>query len=210
MATGWKLVIGSKRYSSWSLRPWLVLKHAGLSFEEISVALRQPTTKHDIAQLSPSGKVPVLITPEVTVWESLAICEYVAEVLPELQLWPADRSERAHARAICHEMHAGFSNLRSHMPMDVCERHPIVDRVPEVAADVARIEEIWHDCRNRYGSKGDFLFGTFSIADAMYAPVVTRFRTYDTAVTSTSHHYMDTILALPAVQQWIAGASASG
>ena len=201
-----KLVIGDHNYSSWSLRPWLTLKQVGLPFEEISVRLRQATTKTDILKYSPSAKVPCLIDGETLVWESLAICEYLAEIAPTL--WPSERKARAEARAIASEMHAGFPSLRQEMPLDVRTSLPRHQLSPEAKADVARVIAIWEDCRRRYGSKGPFLFGHFTNADAMYAPVVFRFQTYRIELPEASRRWSDTMLALPAMQEWHQAAAA--
>jgi glutathione S-transferase len=188
------LVIGNKAYSSWSLRPWLLMKQAGIAFEEIRLSLYEDGAKQKLLQYSPAGKVPVLKDGALTIWDSLAICEYLAEKHPEKQLWPAQGGARAHARSISAEMHSGFTNLRSQMPMNVRREIPGRARTLEVVADAARIETIWNECRRRHGANGPFLFGAFSIADAMYAPVVSR--------------YAGAIHALPAMQEWIAGARA--
>lgn len=200
------LVIGNKRYSSWSLRPWLVLKQAGLAFQELMVTLRQPDTKLRILEHSPSGKVPLLKHGELIVWESLAICEYLAELAPQARLWPQDAAARAVARAVSTEMHAGFAALRQVMSMDVCRIAPMAEVPADVAADIRRIQAIWNDCRRRFGPGGPFLFGRFSIADAMYAPVVTRFTTYGVAVDDVCRAYMEAIWALPAMREWQAAA----
>lgn len=205
------LVIGTKRYSSWSLRPWLALKQAGITFDEVLIRLRQPDTQARIAQYSPSGRVPFLRDGEVAVWDSLAICEYVAEMLPGAWLWPEDRSARALARSVSAEMHSGFAGLREHLSMDVAQTiaMPVV---PEAArGDVARVQAIWSDCRARYGKDGGgaFLFGAFTVADAMYAPVVTRFRTYGVKLDKTCEAYAEAVMALPAMQEWIAAAKAA-
>lgn len=200
------LVIGSKRYSSWSLRPWLALKQTGTPFEELVVTLRQPDTKARILQHSPSGKVPLLKHGSLIVWESLAICEYLAELWPEAGLWPQDRVARAVARSVSTEMHAGFMALRQHLPMDVCASTPMAALAPEVMADVDRIQKIWRDCRDRFGAGGPFLFGRFSIADAIYAPVATRFTTYGVELAPVCQAYVEAIWALPAMQEWKAAA----
>lgn len=204
----WKLVIGNKNYSSWSMRPWLVLKHAGVAFEEIRVLLHQPNTTAEISRYSPSGRVPALITEELTVWESLAICEFLAERFPDKRLWPAEAKMRAHARSVANEMHAGFGSLRQNCPMDIRSRYSGRHLPPEVTADAKRIQAIWAECRQRYAEHGDLLFGEFSIADAMYAPVVTRFLSYDVPVSEAARRYMDAVLALPAMQEWVAAAKA--
>ena len=198
------LVIGNKAYSSWSLRPWLAMKYAGLAFDEIRIPLFENGHAAKIRQYSASGKVPVLVDGATVIWESLAICEYLAERHPEKKLWPADAAARAHGRAISAEMHAGFLALRGNMGMNVRRSYPRVGRTAEVAADIARIEAIWNDCLTRYG--GPFLFGAFSIADAMYAPVATRFRTYAVKLSDATQRYADTLLALPAMREWYAAA----
>ena len=202
------LVIGNKAYSSWSLRPWLLMRQAGIAFDEIRVSLYQEGAKQKILQYSASGRVPVLRHGNLTIWDSLAICEYLVEQYPEKQLWPAETAARAHARSISAEMHAGFTNLRSQMPMNVRREIPGRARTPEVAGEIARIEAIWNDCRSRHGKRGPFLFGAFSIADAMYAPVVSRLRTYGVALAEEAGKYAASIHALPAMQEWIAGARA--
>ncbi|MCA1992801.1 MAG: glutathione S-transferase family protein, partial [Coleofasciculus sp. S288] len=168
------LVIGNKNYSSWSLRPWLAIKQAGLNFTEVRIPLDMPTTHEEIRRYSPSGRVPVLLDGKLTVWESLAICEYVAERFAPT-LWPEDAAVRAVARSVSAEMHAGFVKLRENMPMDCRARYPGLGMNPGVQADIDRITTIWRECRNNFGTGGDFLFGQFAIADAMFAPVVSRF-----------------------------------
>ena len=202
------LVIGNKAYSSWSLRPWLLMKQAGIGFEEIRLSLYEEGARQNILLHSPTGKVPVLRDGGLTIWDSLAICEYLAEKLPEKQLWPADVAARAHARAISAEMHSGFTNLRGQMPMNVRREITGRARTPKVVAEVARVETIWNDCRSRHGGRGPFLFGDFSIADAMYAPVVSRLRTYGVTLAEKAGEYAAAIHALPAMQEWIAGAHA--
>jgi glutathione S-transferase len=201
-----KLVIGDRNYSSWSLRPWLAMKQAGLPFEETFVRLRDAGTKAKIYEFSPSGKVPCLIDGDVTVWDSLAICEYLAELAPVL--WPADRAARAEARAVSAEMHSGFGALRSSMPMEIHASKPYDGRTAAVGADIARIVAIWENCRSRYAASGPFLFGTFSIADAMFAPVAWRFVTYAVELPPASQAWVEAMCALPAMQEWRAGALA--
>jgi glutathione S-transferase len=203
-----KLVIGNKNYSSWSLRPWLVLKQAQIPFEEIRIALYTPGMRENIRAYSPAGKVPVLVDGTVTVWDSLAICEYLAERFPDARLWPDSREARALARAISAEMHAGFAALRQHMSMNC--RRSLVGRGKGtgVREDIARIEAIWNDCRTRFGAGGDMLFGRFSIADAMFAPIALRFQTYGVELPGAPGAYAKTILALPAIQEWMAAARA--
>lgn len=190
------LVIGNKNYSSWSLRPWLALKVLGVPFEEKRIPLYRPESKAAILKFSPAGKVPVLLDDGVTVWDSLAILEYLGE--KHRALWPADAAQRARARSLCAEMHSGFANLRNHMSMNVRRRYPGKGRTPEVLAEIRRIDAIWSQ------AKGPFLFGPFGAADAMYAPVALRFRTYE--VTVGNKAYYDALLALPAMQEWIAAA----
>lgn len=202
------LVIGNKAYSSWSLRPWLLMTHAQIQFDEERIALYQADSRERMQRYSPAGKVPVLIDGDLTVWDSLAICEYLAEKHPEKQLWPTDVRARANARSICAEMHSGFASLRSQMPMNVRARMPGRGKPPEVRADISRIEAMWNECRTHFGSHGPFLYGQFSIADAMYAPVVTRFHTYDVTLAGAAAEYQETIRGLPALQAWVAGAQA--
>ncbi|MBY4731703.1 glutathione S-transferase family protein [Cupriavidus pauculus] len=204
-----KLVIGNKNYSSWSLRPWLLLRHAGIAFEEVALRLFTPDFDVEIARYSPAGKVPTLIDGDVTVWDSLSISEYVAERFPEKQLWPADAAARATARSVCAEMHSGFGNLRSQMPMNITAKlAPGIGWNVAVQGDIDRIASIWTDLRARHGAKGPFLFGAFSVADAFYAPVVSRFATYGVRLPDAAQAYADFMLALPAMQEWIAGARA--
>ena len=201
-----KLVIGNKNYSSWSLRPWLLMQHAGIAFEEIKVRLFAPGFEEAIAQHSPTGKVPVLVDGDITVWDTLSIAEYLAESFPEKQLWPADRAQRAYARSICAEMHSGFVNLRSQLPMNVTAVLPGRGWNVAVQRDVSRIATIWSELRARHAADGPFLFGTFTIADAYFAPVVSRFATYGIHLPDAAKQYADFMLALPAMQAWIADA----
>lgn len=201
-----KLIVGNKNYSSWSLRPWLAMKVADIAFTEQRIALYGPGSKEQILAFSPAGKVPCLMDGGLAIWDSLAICEYLAEKTPSL--WPADRAARAVARSVSAEMHAGFQNLRSHMSMNIRKRYPDKGRTPEVLADIGRIVAMWADCRARFGKEGPFLFGRFSIADAMYAPVVLRFRTYAVELPAACQAYADAIVALPAMQEWIEAAKA--
>ena len=199
-----KLVIGNKNYSSWSMRPWLALRASGIAFEEIFVPLYTGVAadKERLLSFSASGKVPALIDGDVTVWDSLAIIEYVAERFPEARLWPDDRAERAHARAISAEMHSGFVPLRGECGMNLHRPIRAVTLSPDAQANVARIEQIWTECRKRYGEGGPFLFGSFGAADAMFAPVVHRFRTFAIPVGPTAQAYMETMMALPAFAEW--------
>jgi glutathione S-transferase len=202
------LVIGNKNYSSWSLRPWLLMKQSGLAFEEVRVPLYLAGSKQTLRKYGPSGKVPVLLDGAVTVWDSLAISEYLAERHPELQLWPADSAQRALARSISAEMHSGFAPLRTNMTMNCRGFFPGLGRTVEVAADIERIQRIWTDCRERFAVAGPHLLGTFTIADAMYAPVVLRFKTYAVQLSPVAQQYANTVLALPALQEWIEAARA--
>ncbi|MDE0711074.1 MAG: glutathione S-transferase family protein [Rhodospirillales bacterium] len=197
------LVIGNKNYSSWSLRPWLAMRHAGIPFDERLLRLFDDHWKEAITAVSPSGRVPVLLHGERTVWETLAILEYVNELFPDAGLWPAGRDARAQARAVANEMHAGFIALRTHMPMNLRRRDlKGKGRAPGVDGDIARVCEIWRDCRARWGAGGDFLFGAFSAADAMFAPVVTRLDTYGIDLDETCDAYSRAVLSLPAFTEW--------
>jgi glutathione S-transferase len=197
------LFIGNKNYSSWSLRPWLVLRQGGIPFREELVSLQDNPGKAARLGRLPAGRVPVLSDGEVLVWDSLAISEYLAERHPGL--WPADRVARAWARCISAEMHAGFQALRQEMSMDVRARRPQRRRSEAVLRDVARVERIWSDTRSRFGARGDLLFGTFTIADAFYAPVAFRFRTYGVKPAGAAGEYLAALLALPGVQEWEKG-----
>lgn len=201
------LVIGNKAYSSWSLRPWLALRQAGARFEEVVIPLRRSDTRVAILGWSKAGKVPVLRHGAVTVWESLAICEYVAELFPEAGLWPDDPGARAVARAAATEMHGGFPEIRKAFPMDL-KRAATPRPVPEGAIpELERLTALWRDLRGR-ATEGPYLFGRFSIADAMYAPVCTRLDTYGVVVDSVSQAYVEAVLALPAMAEWRAAAVA--
>jgi glutathione S-transferase len=196
------IVIGNKNTSSWSLRGWLALKHAGVDFEEILVPMRQPDTRARILRHSPSGKVPTLLHKGAVIWESLAIGEFLAETYPKARFWPADAGARALARAVSAEMHAGFAPLRANMPMDMRGRYPGEGMTDEVAADIARIGEIWRGCRERHGAAGPYLFGHFTVADAMFAPVASRFVTYRVALDPVSAAYRDAVMSMKAVEEW--------
>jgi glutathione S-transferase len=207
MAQELSLVIGNKRLSSWSLRPWLLLVHAGIAFQEVLVPFHLPDWAARVRARSPAGKVPALIDGDLTIWESLAICESLAERFPDAKLWPADARARAIARCASAEMHAGFSDLRRECPMDVVRKpgpRAISDRA---SSDVARVIALWATCRGAFGGGGPFLFGDFSIADAMFAPVATRIVTYALPVDPMARAYVDTIYALPAMQRWFAEAA---
>ena len=201
-----KLIIGNKNYSSWSLRPWILMKEAGIDFDEHRIVLDTPTSKQEIAEFTEAGRVPVLQLGDLTVWDSLAICETVAERWADKQLWPADEDERAHARSISAEMHAGFSWLRECMPMNcraMGRKVPIPD---ELGEDLDRIIAIWAECHKHYGDRGGWLFGTFSVADAMYAPVVLRLRTYGINLPESAGYYPHRLLESEAMQDWLAAA----
>ena len=200
------LVIGQKNYSSWSLRPWLLLRQAGIPFREHYLPIGGPQWHAEITQRSPSGRVPVLEHGGIRVWDSLAICEYLAERFPEKRLWPDDTATRAEARSISAEMHSGFQALRQNMFMNIRRSRPGVGRTPETLQDIERIVAIWNSCRARFGAGGPFLFGRFSIADAMYAPVALRFRTYAVNPDGAAGDYAATLLALPAMQEWMTAA----
>ena len=203
------LVIGNKNYSSWSMRPWIALKACNIAFDEVSIPLYTgEADKQRILKFSRSGKVPVLVDGDVTVWDSLAIIEYVAERFPEAQLWPEDRASRAHARSVSAEMHSGFAALRNECGMNLHRPVGPKELSADARADIARIQESWAECRERYGKLGPYLFGAFSAADAMYAPVVHRFRTYAIGVSLPVRDYMATMMALPAFQQWTRAALA--
>ncbi|MDK9694855.1 MAG: glutathione S-transferase family protein [Siculibacillus sp.] len=203
-----KLVIGNKRYSSWSLRPWLLMTHFGIPFEEVPVLLDTPDFKPTVMRYSASGKVPCLVDGDIHVHETLAIVEFLAESFPDLAIWPRDRAARALARALSNEMHAGFTGLRAACPMNLRRRFAFKDRGPAAAADVTRIVAAWRDARARFGAEGPFLFGAFTAADAMFAPVVTRLDTYSWPVAADTRAYMDAVLTLPAFLAWKAGADA--
>ena len=198
-----KLVIGNKNYSSWSMRPWLALRAKNIAFEEIFIPLyTNQADKDRLLSVSRSGKVPALIDGDVTVWDSLSIIEYLAERFPEAGLWPEDRTARAHARSISAEMHSGFMALRNECGMNLHRPIRAVALSADAQANVARIQEIWADCHARYGKNGPFLFGTFSGADAMFAPVVHRFRTYAIPVAKDAQPYVDAMMSLAAFQEW--------
>ena len=198
-----KLVIGNKNYSSWSMRPWLALRANNIAFEEVFIPLYTgEADKKRILGFTPSGKMPTLVDGDVTVWDSLAIIEYAAERFPEARLWPEDRAGRAHARSISAEMHSGFVALRSECPMNLHRPVGAITLSADARADIARIQQIWTDCRERYGKSGPFLFGAFGGADAMFAPVVHRFRTFAIEVEPQVRDYIDTMTSLPAFQEW--------
>jgi glutathione S-transferase len=202
-----KIVIGNKKFSSWSLRPWLALKLVGEAFDEVVVPLDMDDTAQNIRKYSPSGRVPALLDGSVTVWDTLAICEYLNEKFPQAGLWPRESVARARARSVTAEMHSGFANLRNDCSMKIIEERPAAKLRPETQAEVSRIIEIWDDCLRESG--GPFLFGAKPcIADCFYAPVVSRFRTYQIAAPPQAQAYMDAVWAWPALREWVAAARA--
>jgi glutathione S-transferase len=197
------LLIGNKNYSSWSLRPWLALSAPGIPFQEEKLTLFSPAFAERLAPLTPAGTVPVLLDGDFAVWDSLAICEYVAERHPQAHLWPADSRARARARSLAAQMHSGFPHLRNALPMNIEAHLPGISVPPQAQQDISRIQAIWQDTRAEYGRGGPFLFGAFTIADAFFAPVVTRFVTYGVvAAAGPVRDYMDAVLSLPAMQAW--------
>ncbi|PKQ09648.1 MAG: glutathione S-transferase [Alphaproteobacteria bacterium HGW-Alphaproteobacteria-12] len=217
-APEFELIIGDKNRSSWSLRPWLLMRQAGISFVERPIRLRQPDTKAHILALSPSGFVPALKWRGAVIGDSLAICETIADIFPAKKLWPEDALARALARSAAAEMHSGFPALRRDMPMAVLERHPGTGQSAAALADARRVVALWRALRSRFGRQAPddqgFLFGPFTVADAIYAPVVSRFQTYGTDLAALGDEdglaraYMDAILTLPSMRDWIAGADA--
>lgn len=199
---GLTLVIGNKNYSSWSMRPWVAATAFGIPFSEVRVLLDQPDTAASIARFSHAGRVPVLLAGDMTIWDSLAICEYLAEQFPDKHMWPADVAARAMARSVVAEMHSGFAGLRSAMSMNIKASLPGRGRTAEAQADIGRVCEIWEECLSRFGHH-NFLFGDFSIADAFYAPVVMRFKTYGVALAPALQAYCDRVQAHSAVARWI-------
>lgn len=204
---GLTLIIGNKNYSSWSMRPWVAMTAFGIPFQEVRVLLDQKDTSSKIAEYSACGRVPVLLAGEMTIWDSLAICEYLAEQFPDKHLWPQDVAARATARSVCAEMHSGFAGLRTAMSMNIKAQLPGRGRTAAAQADIGRISEIWEECLSRFGHH-QFLFGDFSIADAYFAPVVMRFRTYGVSLAPALNAYCERVQAHPAVARWIAEALA--
>ena len=204
------LVIGNKNYSSWSLRAWLPMRHYGIPFEEVRLPLDTPEFVRGVERWSPSGRVPVLHRGDLVVWDSLAICEYINETFLDGRAWPQGASERAVARAVSAEMHSGFQALRTALPMNCRRRARNFIVPPDAQRDIARITHLWRDCRARFGVGGAFLFGEFSIADAMYAPVALRFRSYGVTLGDSEQRYADAVRELPAVREWSAAAEAEG
>ena len=200
------IVLGNKNYSSWSLRAWLALKQTGADFDEVMIPFRHADTKERILAESPSGKVPILRHDDFLVWDSLAIGEYLAERFPEAGLWPREPEARARARSVTAEMHAGFPALRRQLPMDCRTRRSANLDTPRLAGEIARIIAVWEDCRSRFGGGGDFLFGGFCLADAAFAPVVSRFVTYGVNLDGPAARYRDNVMAWPAMAEWLAAA----
>ncbi|HEY6173201.1 MAG TPA: glutathione S-transferase family protein [Kofleriaceae bacterium] len=194
------LYVGNKRYSSWSLRPYLALAHTGLAFETKTIMLDRPATKAEILVVNPAGRLPVLHHDGVVIWDSIAICEYLNELAPEARLWPAEAARRAHARSVSAEMHSGFQALRNNMPMDVVADKAGQGHTPEALGDARRVFDIWREALALSG--GPFLFGAFTIADAMFGPVTTRFTTYGVELDATCRAYVDAVAALPAMVAW--------
>lgn len=203
-----KITIGNRNYSSWSLRAWLVLEATGAAFDEEVVLLGQPDTEEEISKRSPTGLVPALRDGDLVIWDSLAISEYLAERFPGAGLWPADPYARAIARSVTAEMHSGFTAVRGNMPMNIRASYPGAGSGPGVNEDIGRITTVWETCCRDFGSAGDLLFGGFTIADAFFAPVISRFRTYGVEVTGVAREYMDAVWALPAMRDWVEKAHA--
>lgn len=204
------LVIGNKNYSSWSMRAWVLMTHFGIAFDEIQTWLYQPDTEAEIKRYSPTGLVPCLIDGALHIWDTFAIAEYLAEKFPHENMWPASREARAVARSVTAEMHAGFGAIRRSMPMNIRNRYPGKGRGDEVDRDIARIEALWNDCRQKFGAGGDYLFGDFSIADAFYTPIVFRFNTYGVRPRGGAGPYMQAMLATPALQKLAREAATEG
>jgi glutathione S-transferase len=207
----YRLLIGNKAWSSWSLRPWLLMRRFGVPFEEINVRLRQPDSKAQILAHSPAGMVPALIVGDLVVWDSLAIIEFIQDRHPNLAIWPKDQIARALARSVSAEMHSGFQPLRETCAMNLFARTPMAEFPEKVEANIRRIVTLWRDCRGKFGGKGPFLFSDFSAADAMYAPVASRFRTYAPDLArfgddGTAQAYVEAIFAMPEMAKWAEGA----
>lgn len=196
------LIIGNKNYSSWSLRPWIALRAAGIPFTEQKLGFFTEEFSRRVGAVSPAGLVPVLLDGEFAIWDTLAICEYLAERHPEARLWPQDARARARARSLTAQMHSGFGAMRQALPMNVEAHLPGIDFPAAAQQDIERLQAIWRDTRAAFGQGGPFLFGEFSIADAFFAPVVSRFTTYGIAASGPVRDYMDAVLVLPAMQEW--------
>lgn len=207
MSSDLKLVIGNKNYSSWSMRAWLLMRQFGIEFEEVQIPLRRADSLERKLSHSPAGKVPILIDGDLRIWDSLAIVERLAERFPEKRLWPADGEARAVARSVSAEMHSGFAELRMRMPLNCRAHRPGAGRGPGVDDDIDRIGDIWRECRERYGADGNFLFGDFTAADAMFAPVASRFQTYGVELDGVAADYARSVLVLPALVDWVAAAA---
>lgn len=201
--SGLTLVFGNKNYSSWSMRAWLLMRQFRIDFKEVQIPLRQPDSLERKLAYSPAGKVPILIDGDMRIWDSLAIVEHLAERFPEKHLWPANAEARALARSVSAEMHSGFASLRSNMPLNCRARRPGAGRGRGVQEDIDRICEIWRECRAQHGAAGEFLFGDFTAADAMFAPVASRFQTYGVELDSVEAYYSHAILSMPTVRNWI-------
>jgi len=198
-----KLIIGNKNYSSWSLRPWIAMKQFGIEFDEELIPFHDMEAFHKkIAEYSGARCVPVLLHKDSVIWDSLSILEYLADICPDQNLWPQSLEARSHARSICAEMHSGFTALRNALPMNLRRRQESYPLAKDVQTDIARIIDIWREARGKFGNNGAFLYGAFSNADAMYAPVVSRFHTYGVPVDDDIRTYMDTVLGTPAFQEW--------
>lgn len=202
------LTIANRNYSSWSLRAWLAMEATGAAFDEVMILLGRPDTPTEIAKHSPNGLVPALRDGDLVIWDSLAIAEYLAEKFPEAGLWPSDPQVRAIARSVVAEMHSGYTAVRGNMPMNIRASYPDAGRGPGVEKDVQRITSVWESCRRDFGEGGDLLFGGFTIADAFFAPIISRFRTYGVEVTGVAATYMNAVWALPAMRDWVAKAEA--
>jgi len=202
------LTIANRNYSSWSLRAWLAVEATGAEFDEVMILLGRPDTATEIAKHSPNGLVPALRDGDLVIWDSLAIAEYLAENFPDAGLWPSNPQVRAIARSVVSEMHSGFTAVRGNMPMNIRASYPGAGRGPGVDEDVQRITTVWESCRRDYGEGGDLLFGGFTTADAFFAPIISRFRTYGVKVTGVAATYMDAVWALPAMRDWVAKAEA--
>lgn len=196
-----KLIIGNKNYSSWSLRAWLILKHFDIEFEEIRIPLFSESTRSALAQYSDSGLVPVLKDGELSIWDSLAICEYISECHLDNKGWPEESTARAIARSVSAEMHSGFNHIREYLPMN-CRAKKKVTFTDSTLVEIKRVDELWQTIKSNYGIDGDWLFGQFSIADCFFAPMALRFNTYQPELSSCSQHYVECILKHPGVQQW--------
>ena len=200
------LVIGNKNYSSWSLRPFMAMAMADIDFDEKFIRFGEPRFSREVKKISKAGQVPVLLHNGLTIWDTMAIMEYLAETWPDRNLWPKTKAARSLARSACAELHAGFKNLRSACPMNLRRPQRPVPMNAEIFADVARLEALWRQCRKEHGKGGPFLFGKFSIADAMFTPIVTRLETFDIKVAEDTQHYMNAVLATPAFHEWKAAA----